>query len=121
MNKRPTGVIQKFKLFEVGEVGISIITVSELQYGAAKSAQRRLSQQRLEEFLSPIEILTYDEAAAKIYGEIRLQLEKLDQPIGPLDLLIAAHALSRNLIVVTNNESEFKRIKGLKVENWAKY
>ena len=121
MNKRPTGVIQKFKLFEVGEVGVSIITVSELQYGAAKSTHQRLNQQRLEEFLSPIEILTYDEAAAKIYGEIRLQLENLGQPIGPLDLLIAAHALSRNLILVTNNESEFNHVKDLKVENWAKY
>ncbi len=118
MNKRPAGVIKKFKQFELGEVGISTITVSELQYGVAKSTHRKENQQRLEQFTAPLEILTYDEMAAGAYGDIRFQLEKYGQPIGPLDLLIAAHALSQNLILVTNNDKEFKRIKNLKVENW---
>ncbi len=118
MNKRPTGIIQKFKQFDVGEIGVSTITVSELQYGVAKSKNRSLNKQRVEEFLSPLEILPYDEVAASAYGEIRLQLERYGQPIGPLDLLIAAQALSKNLILTTNNEKEFKRIKNLKVENW---
>jgi tRNA(fMet)-specific endonuclease VapC len=120
MNKRPTGIIHKFKLFDVGEIGVSTITVSELQYGVSKSKNRRLNKQRIEEFLSPLEILPYDEIAANIYGDIRLQLEKRGETIGPLDLLIAAHALSRNLVLISNNEKEFKRIKKLKVENWAK-
>ena len=120
MNKRPTGIIHKFKLFDVGEIGVSTITVSELQYGVSKSKNRRLNKQRIEEFLSPLEILPYDEIAASIYGDIRLQLEKRGEPIGPLDLLIAAHALSRNLVLISNNEKEFKRVKKLKVENWAK-
>ena len=118
MNKRPTGIIQKFKLFDVGEIAVSAITVSELQYGASKSKNQRLNKQRIDEFLSPLEILPYDEIAASLYGDIRLQLEKCGEPIGPLDLLIAAHALSRNLVLISNNEKEFKRVKILKVENW---
>ena len=120
MNEHPIGIIQKFKQFDIGEIGVSTITVSELQYGVCKSKKRRLNKQRVEEFLYPLEILPYDEIAADIYGEIRLQLEKRGKSIGPLDLLIAAHALSRNLILVTNYEKEFKRIKSLKVANWVK-
>jgi len=102
----------------LGEVGISTITVSELQYGVAKSIHLKENQQRLEKFMAPFEILAYDEMAAKAYGDIRFQLGKKGQPIGPLDVLIAAHALSKNLILVTNNDKEFKRIKNLQVENW---
>lgn len=120
MNKRPIGIIHKFKQFDVGDIGVSTITVSELEYGVAKSKNRRLNEQRVEEFLSPLEILPYDEIAASIYGDIRLQLEKFGEPIGPLDLLIAAQALSRELVLITNNEKEFKRVQNLKVENWAK-
>jgi len=118
MNKRPALVIKKFKQFELGDVGISTITVSELQYGVAKSIYLKENQQRLEQFMAPLEILAYDEMAAKVYGDIRFHLEKNGQPIGPLDVLIAAHALSKNLILVTNNDKEFKRIKNLQVENW---
>jgi tRNA(fMet)-specific endonuclease VapC len=120
MNNRLTVVIQKFKQFNPGEIGISTITVSELQYGVAKSTYRKENQLRLDEFLVPFEILTYNEIAARTYCDIRFQLEKSGKPIGPLDLLIAAHALSQNLILVTNNVKEFKPIKKLKVENWAK-
>lgn len=120
MNKHPAAVIKKFKQFELGEIGISAITVSELQYGVAKSNYREKNQQRLEEFIAPLEILTYDEMAARAYGDIRFELEECSQPIGPLDLLIAAHALSKDLVLITNNDKEFKRIKKLKVENWAK-
>ena len=118
MNKRPVEVIQKFKQFDVGDVGISTITVSELQYGVAKSSNRKENQRRLEQFLAPLEILLYDEMAAEAYGDIRYNLGKYGQLIGPLDVLIAAHALSLKLILVTNNDREFKRIKNLRVENW---
>jgi tRNA(fMet)-specific endonuclease VapC len=120
MNKRPIGIIHKFKQFDVGEIGVSTITVSELQYGVAKSKNRRSNEQRVEEFLSPLAILPYDEIATTIYGDIRLQLEKSGVPIGPLDLLIAAQGLSRNIVLITNNEKEFKRVHNLKVENWVK-
>ncbi len=118
MNKRPPEVIQKFKNIEIGQVGISSITVSELQYGVSKSKLREQNSKRLEEFLTPFQILLYDEDASKYYGEIRSQLESKGLIIGPLDLLIAAHALSQDLVLITNNEKEFKRIPLLKIENW---
>ena len=120
MNKRPIEVIHKFKQFDVDEICVSTITVSELQYGVVKSKNRRLNKQRVEEFLAPFEIIPYDEIAANMYGDIRYQLEKRGEPIGSLDLLIAAHAMSGNFVLITNNEKEFKRVKNLKIENWAK-
>jgi tRNA(fMet)-specific endonuclease VapC len=120
MNKRPIDVIKKFKKVRLGEMGISTITISELEYGIAKSTHQKKNQVRLNDFTAPLEILPYDADAARAYGEICYHLEKTCQPIGPLDLLIAAHAISRRLILVTNNDQEFARIKKLKVENWAK-
>lgn len=118
MNQRPPEVIQKFKSQEIGEIGVSSITVSELQYGVAKSAFPDKNSKRLEAFLAPFQILPYDENATKYYGEIRSQLEKQGQTIGPLDLLIAAHAMSCGLTLVTNNAKEFERVASLEVENW---
>ena len=118
MNKRPPEVIYRFKDTEMGEIGISTITVSELSYGAAKNNLKKQNFKRLEEFLVPFEIIPYNQNASKYYGEIRSQLESQGNIIGPLDLLIAAHALAEKLTLVTNNEKEFKRIKSLKVENW---
>ncbi len=118
MNKRPPEVIHRFKNTDVGQIGISTITVSELSYGASKSQLQKQNFKRLEEFLAPFEIIPYDQDASQCYGAIRCQLENQGNIIGPLDLLIAAHALSKDLILVTNNEKEFKRIKALKVENW---
>jgi len=119
MNERPAEVIRKFRQTDVGDIGISSITVSELQYGVSKSGHREKNQQRLNEFLLPMRILPFDENAARCYGDIRCQLEKQGQIIGPLDLLIAAHAMSEQLIIVTNNDKEFRRIQNLTVENWA--
>ena len=118
MNNNPPEVIQKFKSMDLGQVGISSITVSELHYGVSKSRHLKQNMKRLEEFLIPFEIFPYDENASRYYGKIRYQLEKQGNVIGPLDLLIAAHALSKDLILITNNEKEFTRIKSLKIENW---
>ncbi|MDA3941057.1 MAG: type II toxin-antitoxin system VapC family toxin [Spirochaetia bacterium] len=118
MNERPVEVISRFKNTNPGTIGISSITVSELQYGVSKSKYKNQNIKRLDKFLIPFEILAYDEIAAKFYGEIRIKLEEQGLIIGSLDLLIAAHALSKDLVLVTNNEKEFKRIKSLKVENW---
>ncbi len=120
INRRPAEVIRKFKQLDVGEIGLSAISVSELRYGVAKSEKRPQNTQRLEEFLAPFEILPYDETVASTYGEIRAELERRGEPIGSLDLFIAAHALSRELTLVTNNEREFRRVGGLRVENWQK-
>jgi len=118
MNEYPPEVIQKFREIGVGNICISSITVSELQYGVHKSKQIKKNRKRLDEFLSPFEIISYDESASKHYGQMRSSLEKQGNLIGPLDMLIAAHALSENLTLITNNEKEFKRVKSLKVENW---
>ena len=118
MNDHTPQVIQKFREIGVGNVCISSITVSELQYGVYKSKQIKKNMKRLDEFLSPFEIISYDEGASVHYGEIRSYLEKEGNVIGPLDMLIAAHALGENLTLITNNEKEFKLVKSLKVENW---
>ncbi len=118
MNNHPREVVQKFRHVGVGNIGISSITVSELQYGVHKSKHIKENTRRLQEFLSPFEILYYGENESKYYGKIRNQLEKQGNIIGPLDLLIAAHALSNKLTLITNNEIEFNRIKSLKVQNW---
>ncbi len=118
MNDHPPEVIQKFREIGVGNICISSITVSELQYGVWNSRQLKKNTKRLEEFLCPFEILAYDENASNYYGKIRSQLEEQGNIIGPLDMLIAAHALSENFTLVTNNVKEFKRVKSLKIKNW---
>ena len=118
LNRRPLSVIRRFKSFEIGDIGISSITVSELYYGAQKSQRPEENLQRIFAFLMPFEIIPYDEAAANAYGRIRAMLEQKGQIIGPLDLLIAAHAVSRELILVTNNVREFRRVPNLQIENW---
>lgn len=117
INDRPKKVLAHFKRHSLEDIGISSITASELAFGVAKSASSKNSA-ALEAFLLPLNVVDYDAGAAMIYGDIRAKLEKQGKTIGPLDMLIAASALSRQLILVTNNEKEFRRISKLKVENW---
>ena len=118
MNQQPLELIARFKGLPISSVGVSSITVSELQFGVAKSKRIIENQQRLNEFLLPFSILSYGVAETKIYGQIRAKLESLGKLIGPLDMLIAAHTKSLKLVLVTNNEKKFNRVEGLKVENW---
>jgi tRNA(fMet)-specific endonuclease VapC len=118
IKRRPQSVLRRFSTISVGDIGISIITFAELEYGAAKSAQPKRNRDALEEFLSPLEVLDFDKQAAEAYGRIRSALEKKGQIIGAMDLLIAAHAISLGTGLVTNNEREFKRVPGLRVQNW---
>lgn len=92
--------------------------MAELQYGIEKSSNPGKNRQALEKFLTPIEIIDYGYDATIEYGKIRAELEKKGVPIGPLDMLIASHAKSLGVILVTNNVRAFERINGLKVENW---
>ena len=117
INERPKKVLAHFKRHSLGDIGISNITASELAFGVAKSGSSKNSA-ALEAFLLPLNVVDYDVSAAMIYGDIRATLEKQGKTIGPLDMLIAASALSRQLILVTNNEKEFRRVSKLKVENW---
>ena len=118
INARPVSVIERFKGSAAGEIGISVVTLAELEYGAAKSSQPKRNREALRQFLMPLEVAIFDSAAALAYGGTRSPLEKRGAPIGAMDLLIAAHAISLEVTLVTNNTREFARIPGLRVENW---
>jgi tRNA(fMet)-specific endonuclease VapC len=120
IKQKPPDVIERFKLTEISKIGISSITMSELLYGVSKSSKPEQNQIALIQFIAPLEILSYGGEAAQYYGELRIHLEKQGTPIGSLDMLIAAHALSIDCTLITNNEKEFIRIPNLKIDNWAK-
>jgi len=119
IKQRPEKVIGRLKKTRVSDIGVSSITLSELAYGAEKSSRPDRNKIGLAEFLAPLEILPYDDMATREYGKIRANLERSGNPIGPMDMLIAAHALSVGCTLVTNNEREFSRVLSLKTENWA--
>jgi tRNA(fMet)-specific endonuclease VapC len=118
IRQRPAGLLQRLTTLEPGEVGLSSITMAELIYGAAKSSQTEQNLAALEQFLLPLELVSFDESAATAYGQIRAGLEREGKVIGSMDMLIAAHALSLNTILVTNNTKEFGRVLGLLLEDW---
>jgi tRNA(fMet)-specific endonuclease VapC len=117
--KRPEEVLRRFRKLRPGEAALSVITYGELLYGAAKSAQRVLALERLRELVTLLPALSLPETAAEAYGAIRTELETKGEMIGNNDLWIAAHAVVAGLTLVTNNESEFRRVRGLKIQNWA--
>jgi tRNA(fMet)-specific endonuclease VapC len=119
IKKKPRQVLQKFDEHSVGDIGVSAITVSELQYGVSKSQHPARNNQALTRFLLPLVVADFDELAAASYGKIRAVLEVQGKPIGAMDLLIAAHAIRLNTVLVTNNVKEFSRIADLEVVNWA--
>ncbi len=100
------------------DLRLSSVVVAELRYGADRSAHPRANHSRLDALVEEIECLDFDIRAAAVYGRVRSHLEAAGKPIGPNDMLIAAHALSFGLAVVTDNVGEFRRVKGLKLENW---
>ncbi len=120
IKRKPVEVIDRFRQFQISQVRFSSITLSELEYGVIKSSKPEQNHLALAQFLAPIEILPYDNGAAQHYGELRLYLEKHGTPIGSLDMLIAAHALSTGCILITNNVKEFERVPNLKINNWVK-
>jgi tRNA(fMet)-specific endonuclease VapC len=119
IRRRPPQVLEHFQRRTIGDIGISTVTLAELHYGAAKSQFPGRNQQALEAFILPLEVVPFDAAAAAAYGPVRAALERQGTPIGAMDMMIAAHALSLRLTLVTNNTREFARVQGLSVENWA--
>lgn len=115
---KPINVLKKLKKINPDDVCISSITLSELEYGVQKSNFPERNKLALTEFLVPLKIIPFGIPSAKKYGEIRFELENKGNVIGSMDMLIGAHALSNKLILVTNNEKEFRRIKSLRVQNW---
>jgi tRNA(fMet)-specific endonuclease VapC len=118
IRRQPPHALAKLQALEISSVGISSITLSELEYGVAKSTKPQQNRLALAQFLAPLEVLPYDDVAASWYGPTRVFLESQGTPIGPLDTLIAAHALALGYVLVTNNEREFSRLPDLVVENW---
>ncbi len=116
--KRPPEVLARFEKLKVGDACLSVITYGELLYGARKSKQRDVALARLADLVSLLPVLEMPSEAASQYGEIRAGLEAKGETIGGNDLWIAAHAKAEGLVLVTNNEREFGRVPGLKVQNW---
>lgn len=119
IKRKPIDVIKRFSQARISQIGISSITLSELLYGVSKSSKPEQNYMALVQLVAPLEILPYNNEAAQYYGNLRAHLEKQGTTIGSLDMLIAAHALSLAYTLVTNNEKEFMRVPGLKLENWA--
>ncbi|HEY1075571.1 MAG TPA: type II toxin-antitoxin system VapC family toxin [Fontimonas sp.] len=116
--KRPPAVLARFEKLKAGDATLSVVTYGELLYGAQKSQQRDIALARLSDLVSLLPVLPMPVETAGHYGEIRAVLERRGEAIGGNDLWIAAHAKAAGLILVTNNEREFKRVPGLKVQNW---
>jgi tRNA(fMet)-specific endonuclease VapC len=104
---------------EASLICISSVTLAELSYGVAKSAQPERNAAALAGFVARLPVLDFDTAAAETFGPLRASLQRAGTPIGPYDLMIGAHAASRDLAVVTNNRREFDRVEGLRVEDWS--
>jgi tRNA(fMet)-specific endonuclease VapC len=117
INARPAAVLERFRQYRMGEIGVSSVVAAELTYGVVKSGSSR-NRQALEMFLAPLIILPFDEAVIWAYGELRAELERRGTPIGSLDTMIAAHAIRQQALLVTNNTREFARVPGLRLENW---
>ncbi len=119
IKNHPALTAHRLAQYRHDEIGVSVVTVFEMRTGCEKSQSREKMLKKLSEFLHPFHIVVFDEPDAIQAAVIRASLEKAGTPIGPYDRLIAAQALRRDLTLVTNNTSEFKRVKGLKLADWS--
>jgi tRNA(fMet)-specific endonuclease VapC len=117
INEKPPAVLQRFQHYQLGDIGLCSVVAAELDFGVAKSGSPR-NRQALEMFLAPLTLLPFDHPAAWAYGDLRADLERRGTPIGSLDTMIAAHALSLQARLITNNTREFAKVPGLQLENW---
>jgi tRNA(fMet)-specific endonuclease VapC len=117
--KQDRRVLERLLSHSRSDVAVSVITEAELRAGAAKSSSASKTRQLVENFLRPLSIVEFASHDAEAYATVRSKLERAGKPIGPLDTLIAAQAVARKLVLVSNNEREFGRVAGLRLENWA--
>jgi tRNA(fMet)-specific endonuclease VapC len=117
INAQPPAVLERFKNYRLGEIGLCSVVAAELACGGAKSGSAR-NRQALEMFLAPLTLLPFDERAAWAYGDLRAELARRGTPIGSFDTMIAAHALSQQATLITSNSREFAQVPGLHVDNW---
>ncbi len=120
INKKSVSLLEIIKWQSKKGIFISSLTVAELEYGVENSAQIERNRIALLKFISVFNLLNFDDSSAITYGKLKVKLKKEGNLIGPIDMLLAAQAISKNLIFVTNNFDEFKRVEGLKIEDWSR-
>jgi len=118
IRQRPAAVLERFEAVSPVQLSISVITLAELLYGVERSSSKVINRPIIEDFVSRLPVLPWDSEAAAHYAQLRVFLERQGTPIGNMDLMIAAHALSQGRIVVTNNVRHFEKVPELQVENW---
>jgi tRNA(fMet)-specific endonuclease VapC len=118
LNRRFPGVTERIRSSPPEDLCVSSVVVAELRYGADRSQKAAENHDRLDVLTAEVQCLDFDLAAASVYGRIRAALEAQGTPVGPYDMMIAAHAVSQGLVLVTDNEREFQRVFGLRIENW---
>ncbi len=118
LNKSSENIMSKMKSLSPTDIKLSSITITELLFGAEKSRAKKKNKEIVQRFADNFEQIPFDSLCCQVYAEIRNSLEKKGTPIGPMDLLIASISLTHNMVLVTNNTKEFKRVKGLMIENW---
>jgi len=118
LNRSSDKIISKMKSLSPADIKLNTITIAELLFGAEKSRFRKKNREAVREFIRHFEQLPFDDECCSHYARIRASLEKMGSPSGPMDLLIASITLAHGLVLVTNNVKEFRRIKGLSLENW---
>jgi tRNA(fMet)-specific endonuclease VapC len=118
IRERPLKVFEHFERLEMGQLHISVVTYAELIYGVEHSSSKKINSPIVNDFVRHLSVIAWDKAAAEHYGNIRAFLRVEGTLIGSMDMMIAAHARSQKMILVTNNDKHFKRVPRLKVENW---
>lgn len=118
IKRKSPQVLRRFRAYRPADVGISWVTLAELEFGISKSRHSAKNQAALDEFMLPLELANLDRETARIYGQVRAALEKTGTPIGSLDTMIGAHALRLGVTLATSNTREFSRIKKLKIVDW---
>ena len=118
MREKPLHVFERFDALEMSQFCISVITYAEFMYGIAYSSNPEETAVVVDRFVEHVSVIPWDRPAAERYGKIRASLQAAGNIIGAMDMMIAAHALSCDMVLVTNNEKHFKRVQGLRVENW---
>jgi tRNA(fMet)-specific endonuclease VapC len=119
IREKPLKVFERFEALEMGQLCISVITYAELIYGVEHSSSKKINRPIIDDFVRHLSIIDWDKEAAEHYGNIRAFLRAEGNIIGSMDMMIAAHARSQKMILVTNNDKHFKRVPKLKIENWA--
>jgi tRNA(fMet)-specific endonuclease VapC len=119
IREKPLKVFERFEALDMDQLFISVVTYAELIYGVEHSSSKKMNRSIVEDFVNHLNIIEWDKSAAEQYGKIRAFLQAKGNIIGAMDMMIAAHAVSQKMTLITNNEKHFKRVPKLNVENWA--